>query len=140
VLHSLIHCQLDCLQTIFLAPAVRAPEEGAVAEEEHGVGLGESSSGKPRVIKRLWTSNMLQNLQHQRNVRIWHKYEIWLNPPNVLQREPLRHIACDVDEVELECELLRTVSIHGNEMEGTQLPDVIDLGPYARTRRRRTVT
>jgi hypothetical protein len=51
-----------------------------------------------------------------------------MNLPHVLhQREPLRHIAGVDDEVDLECELLRKISIHNDKMGGTHLLDVLDL-------------
>jgi hypothetical protein len=51
-----------------------------------------------------------------------------------IHRELLRHITSAEDEVEFGRDLLCKVSIHKDEMEITQLLDVLSVRPYARTR------
>jgi hypothetical protein len=107
---------------------VRAPEEGAVAKERHGVEPGERFVVRPKLTKRPLMSNIPKNPLHQHTVRTYHKYEIRMDLPLALfQREALRHIPDADDEIELERERLRILSIRNDEIEETPFLDVLDL-------------
>jgi hypothetical protein len=107
---------------------VREHEEDAVADEEHGVELGEGSSGRPTMTKRRWTLSMLTTRLCYDQYRFRSIKRGEENVPHVLCE---RKVLCDFphahDDIKLKREILRKFTFHTNDVVGTELRDVLDL-------------